>query len=460
MRKSLPLFILFLGMCLFPNSASALGLAPPTIEVESILRNTTQQRSVVLLRSPDDVGDFVLHVKPEGPNANFILGGESDIIFEKEDARKVYEFDLNPGDAPNGKYQVNLSFLKSIPKNTPSTQSSGFGVAIITGVTAQVFLTVGGEEYLNYELLNVSAEKTEVGKKLNVAYSLNNTGNIDWQIEKIQLEFKKKSDMSTVNSIEIPASGLTHAKAGQPNQHFSLSVEHGLPEGEYFLAATFFEKEKVAGTLQSQQSFTVFPAGTLAQKGSLKALTVNKSTYQSIEKVKLNAVFANEGDIGLDASLVTNIYRNNALLDLKKSDTYHLDPGEETTLSEIFTPDSDGSYKIEGYVEFGNKKTDMKTVEFEVGSSGSTASDKIGIKLNSFTGLGILSLIILACIFTYVMLKRRHKIEILKPVEQSPPSSDMTILPTPPPSSPPSESSSESSSASQSPDPQSTENLK
>src|SRR3989338_2920001 len=247
---SISIILLFLGICLFPNSAKAIGLSPPTISAPSFLRNTTQQRTVSLLRGIDDIGDVFIHVEPGGPAGHFISSGPDDIILKKDDKKIDYTFDINPGDAPNGEYEVYLRFLKTNPPDFLEKQDK-FAVSVVTGVTAQIFVTVGGEEHLSYSLLNIASDPAEVGKKLSLKYWISNTGNVDWKIGKIVFNFLKNSDKSLLKSTEIPALDIPNVKAGQENQQFNMLIDHGLTEGEYLLSAVFYEGEKEAGTIKS-----------------------------------------------------------------------------------------------------------------------------------------------------------------------------------------------------------------
>jgi hypothetical protein len=417
----LSLLLIIGGFFFFVHPALALGLSPPTVEIPSILRNTTQSRTVGLYRAPEDIGNVKIHVVPAGENAAFIISGEEDIVMLSGQNSVQYEFDINPGDAPNGNYEVRLRFLKINEEALGEDVKTGN--MVVTGVTAQILVTVGGVENLAYKLEAFSVDQTEVGRVVQATYQVSNTGNVDWRIEKIRFDFINTEDEKFIESVEVPSSGIEPVIAGKPYQQFPIMLEPKLIEGSYKVQAVFYSNGAEVGTLQAVSPLIVYTEGTLAQEGEISGVSVNKPSYNLGEKVKVDVVFQNTGEVDVDAVFVASVYRGDEVVDILRGKSYVVGRGDEMVFSEIYDPGSNkGMYTIEAYIEYGKRRTDAQKVSFEVSGSGIGGSifGKAGSFANSFIGLGILVVLLFAGVILY-RNKRKKKV----------------ILPPPPPPPPP-----------------------
>ena len=431
---ALSLLLIVGGFFFFVHPALALGLSPPTVEIPSILRNTTQSRTVGLYRASEDIGDVKMHVEPSGENAAFITSGEEDIVMLSGQNSVQYEFDINPGDAPNGDYEVHLRFLKI--NEGALGEDVKTGNMVVTGVTAQILVTVGGVENLAYKLEALSVDQTEVGRAVQATYQVSNTGNVDWRIEKIRFDFTNTEDEVLVESVEVSSSGIAPVTAGKPYQQFPLMLEPKLTEGSYKVQAVFYSNGTEVGTLQSGNALDVYAEGTLAQEGEISGISVNKPSYNSGEKVKVDVVFQNTGEVDVDAVFVASVYRGDEVVDILRGKSYVVGRGDEMVFSEIYDPKSiKGTYIIEAYVEYGKRRTDAQKISFEVLSSGIGGSifGKAGSFVNSFIGLGILVVLLFAGVILY-RNKRKKKVILPPP---PPPPSELPHEPIAPPILPP-----------------------
>lgn len=390
--------------------ADAIGISPPKFTIPSILRNTTQKKSITIVRSPDDVGDLHIEVEPGGDHPEFIKTGKDEFILYAGQKIYTYNFEINSQKTANGEYDVMLSFLKTPEK---ILLEKGTGSIIKTGATAQIHVVVGGEEKLSYELKSVFAEATEIDKEVTIKYITTNTGNVDWQADKIVLAFEDESDNSIVDTYEVSGENVPVIFAGDESKESSIIASPKLPEGKYFVRATFFDKGIQVGGLLSKNTFDVFPEGTLKQDGELKSLSTNKTVYSRGDKVKVDAVFINKGQIPVKATLFSNLYHNEEFIDLIKGKEYAVKVNEELVMTDVLDLKDDGAYKIDSYVEYGNRKTDIKTAEFTVGK---VKGNKNATESNSSFVLVVVGLVvlILTLIVIIVLPKMRLKKKLPK----------------------------------------------
>ena len=399
------------------QQVQAIGLSPPTIVIDSILRNTSQQRTVTISRAAGETGNIYIHIEPDAIDGTFLsTNGVDDIVILDGQPSVDYTFTINPGDAANGDYEQKLRFLKQAGPS--GAESGGSAVAVITGVTAQILVTVGGVESLSYELFSVSGEPTEVGQEVPVSYVVDNTGNVDWQPESILFSFIGTASGGVVDTYEATDTEVDLVTAGTLKQEFDLRVPVDLPEGEYGVSATFFYDGVQVGVVESTTTFSILKEGTLAQAGELESLTANKDSYGRGEKIKLDAVFTNTGEIAVDAILISNVYLDGEFVDLIRGQEFDVNTSESLVMTEILEFDDEGEYTIEAYVEFGNKKTRPEEVSFTVtdeivlGDDGAAAAvGALGSALNTYIGLGVLILLILIIV---ILLKRKKRKDIEK----------------------------------------------
>jgi len=400
---------LLISMSLFLSTpAHALGLSPPTLEIDSLLRGTTQTRSVRLYRAPEDVGDVYIHVEPNAADAEFFVLEQTDIVMYTGQNEIEYEFGITPADASNGTYELKLRFLKT---NDPSSSFALNAVRVVTGVTAQVFVTVGGEELLAYSLLSMYAQPTEEGIDTSIVYAVSNTGNVDWRPQKIEFAFFDVSG-ERVGEHTIQDDEIQPIRAGQENQSFTVQIPIELERGSHTVVATFYDADEVVGTLQTEQPFEVYAPGTLAQSGTLKGLSVNKNEFAPGEKVKLTATFQNDGEIGLTAVLITEITRDGEILDLLRSKEYSVAAGEEFVFSELIETGELGTYTVSSYVEYGKKQTSAEQVSFVVLKEAAALSfggEWAFSTLNSIIGLFGVAVFAVLLVVLFLAFKRRKK---------------------------------------------------
>ena len=341
--------------------AYALGLSPPVIIIPSILRGSQQHKSVTISRAPNDVGDLTIEVVPEGTYGNFIKAPTATFLMPAAQTSMKYDFLVDPGSAQDGDYRVEVSFLKGLSTESMKNRT---GSVVKTGVTAVLKVTVGGAQNVSYSFDNIQGQDTETALDTTVSYIIKNTGNVDWRPEKIHFSFLAKSDKQEVGSFDLVGDKIPVVFAGEDNKQITSTLSPTLPVGEYYVKATFFDKGKSVGELTSRNPFHVYPEGTLKQSGEITSITTNQTSYVTGDKILLTTVFKNTGAIPVKATFFANEYKDGKFVDLIRGKEYRLGLGENVTMSQVLSVHDAGTYRLDGYVEFGSRKTDIKSVTF------------------------------------------------------------------------------------------------
>lgn len=395
-----------IAVLILPFSAgAAIGLSPPSVYAPSVFRGIEQEFSMRLSRSGSVAEPLTINIEKRGDFANYIEG-PSEIVMAAGEDSAIYEFKIVPTEAANGDYEVIISFLVGV--SDPTVATEGSSVKIVTGVSGVVRFSVSGEEVVAYKVSNLSSSDTEIGQPLFMSLSIQNKGNVEWRPEKIQLTFLDANDATNIVSETILGEKISTVKPGGETSSVVLESMSKLIEGTYTVAADVYYKGEVVESLESFK-FTVYPSGTLAQRGELSIVTTNKTVYELGEKIKLDAVFENTGEIQVKGVLMTEIFKGDDYVDLVRAEEIYVDKGEKSNMSLIIDLDESGEYKLSSSVKYGNKQTESIDTLISVGvgvATGATAGQTLGF-LNSWFGIGILILILVGVVVAIKIIKKK-----------------------------------------------------
>lgn len=358
-------FASFLLFILLPvQNTLAMGMSPPIIPI-NLLRNTTQEKSVTIYRAPNEIGDMFMEIDISQSDGKFVQLTDKTFTIPAGQDKYEYHFSVNAGDAPNGEYKGQITFLK-VPE--PIKFEGGASSVVKVGATLLLPITIDGKELIDFELLSVRGLDTEIGKNLEIYYVLTNKGNVDWRPDKISLSFIDVDDETIVEKIDILKDSLPFAKAGTEFVESYFETKHSLPIGVYKLRAEFFQKETSVGVLETKEQLEVFPEGTLKQFAEITSVQTNKSVYSPGEKIKMDLEVENMGAIPVNAVFYASISRNGEFLDLVRGNEYEIPSGQKISMTQLLDYTKTGDYSVDTYVEYGKKKTAVKTITFKIQS--------------------------------------------------------------------------------------------
>lgn len=392
------------------SSKAAIGLSPPEVWAPSVFRGIEQSFSMRLSRSGSTDEPLTIDVTKRGEFAHFVEGASQVIIPAGENAIE-YDFKIVPTDAANGDYEVIISFL--VGNSGPSDTSGGNSVKVVTGVSGVVKFTVSGEELVAYEVSNLLGKDTEIGQPLFVSVNIKNNGNVEWQPEKIGLTFADVNDPTNIFSKTVAGDKISVIKPGGEVSVVDIELTSALIAGTYVATAQIYYQGQAVEELESAK-FSVYPSGTLAQRGELTSASTNKTAYDLGEKIKLDAVFKNIGKILVKGVLMTEIYKGDEYIDVVRGEEIYSDINEETEMSLLIDLDEAGDYRLSSYVKYGNKKTDSVETLVVVGggaAGGAAAGTALGF-MNSWVGIALLILILVIVVVVIKVLKGKKRLQI------------------------------------------------
>lgn len=399
------LIALILGVLYAPR-VYAIGISPPIIPVVGMLRNSVQTHSVAILVQDPAPHDIVYTVTPRGEYSHYIKG-PSEHIIPKGKTSALYTFDIEPIDAAVGSYEILLSFTEKaeVANDAEAKNGSGSGakVSVLQGATAVITLSISGEEKVSFNVLYGTVEDTELRIPLIGTYTVNNTGNVEWKPDSIELTVTDVKDAGNTTSFTIDGGDIPSVKPLKTDTS-SFSVGHKLIEGKYKGHMKFLYKGQIVAEFDTPP-FNIFAPGTLNQSGEIISVTTNKEVYTLGEQVVLKAVFKNTGDITVEANIETKIYMGEDFKNLEVSRKLGVERKQEIEFQQFIKLNEPGEYTFEVTAEFGNRRSDTKSISVTVEAKGVSA---IAVSLkDSLAILGFVIIIIFFLLFVYLRHKKK-----------------------------------------------------
>jgi hypothetical protein len=382
-----------------PLGTDALGISPPRIDVSAILRDTVQTKAFIISKSPEESGDIHVSVDTRGPHASAVVLPVASFTIPAGQDQYRYEFQIAPKLLANGEYDVPVRFLKDEPKAI--TVEGAASSAVRTGVEANVFFTIGGEEVVRYSLANFQVLNSEVGQQLAARLTIANTGNVTWVPSRMLFKFVDLHDAQNIVAASADPEDLPASLPGSTTE-VTVPVRAELIEGEY-------EVQLFLSTDGSQQEpdavfkpLSIYKTGTLAQKGELLSLTTNKASYSIGEKVKIVGEAHNTGMAPIMATLYTELSRGETVLDTLRSEDVLVVPGATELLTVYTTAEQKGEYTIDAHMRYGIQKTNKKEVTYAVIGS-------IAVLEGANSWAGISALVLFLVMGAWFIKRRRER---------------------------------------------------
>ncbi|MEK7458969.1 MAG: hypothetical protein AAB663_01030, partial [Patescibacteria group bacterium] len=335
-------------------------------------------------------------VSTRGDYASYIIFEPTFIIPDGVDGVE-FEFQIDGTKAAVGTYVVPITF--SLVPEAIAESATGNNVGVMTGATGMIEFTVSGDQVVGYTFISINAASVESDDGQFITLNISNTGNVDWRPEYAVATFTNQDDLTVITAENIPAEAFQLVPPGDGMSQ-QIEIAQTLPEGSYKVAMDFYDKGAVVGQLVSQP-FSVFAPGTLLQSGELLSVVTKNTEFSAGEKILLEGLFKNTGDVPIKGVFMTDVYKDGEYIDLVVGEELTVGIGAEAIFSQVVEPRQGGEYTLSSYVKFaGRKSTAVDVVLTVQGGSG-----VLGF-LNSIKGIVVLAMLIAAG--AGVMVARRR----------------------------------------------------
>jgi len=385
--------ILFILAFPLAVAAAGLGVGPAKIEISDALRGGEYKRtisikyigegeSILKLNAAGDVSDWVSFYERGGSTTPI----ESVTALAGEWTYAIVQFNI-PDDCPVGSATGTL-YVESVP---PEDSEHG-GVTVGLQGKVDVSITVTGTQILAGDVTSISATDIEVGYPLRVDVHFRNTGNV---VATPQVDVAITKDGAAIGSFTFAETEV------KPESSETICVEWDTADrelGEYLADVAVSLRDVIA---TQELTFDILPFGTLSREGVLTELSLEGNAKLGAI-AKIQATFANTGQIATKAKFIGEAYCDNELVDTLESEETLIPVGQEETLMSYIKLESPGNYDIKGYINYEGKKTEVKEISFAVGEAGGGLPFSLSTPL-----IGVI--VVLVAVIAFLALRRRRK---------------------------------------------------
>jgi hypothetical protein len=347
------------------SGARGIGVFPSSINFGDTLRAGEYFRTIGVLNNED--AEQTYSVAFDGQAAPWLsivdpndrTKAVDTVSAPAKDQGRVFLRLVVPADIPNGKYTGVVRVLTTVDEKNNGGNS---GVGVNVGAEISVTLNLTGTQNVAGSLVDVSAGDVETGSPFRIKTTVQNSGNvqvnpqIDLQVLDLQgavvgtASFSE--DLVYPDEIKIltPEWDTTGQKTGE--RIARVSVKFGNVD---------------LGTRELH--FNIMPLGTLTRSGELEGLSLEGSPSAG-SVAKVTAMFRNTGQIDARAQFLGEVFRDSVRVDAATSNEIAVVPGDVQPLVLFVHVTQDGTYKVEGKVNYEGKETDVQELVFTVGGGG------------------------------------------------------------------------------------------
>jgi hypothetical protein len=349
------------AMCLALISASALaiGVSPPRIILDGVMRGTHSQEQVML--SGIAAGQQV-SLRLDGNMADWIKLGEGPTFFFTDAKSMPLTIDVDvPATAANGFYNATLTIL-ALP--AANTKSSGAESTVAAGVTVFVSARVTGDQIRDFTITKTAIPVVEEGSPVVILFTIKNNGNVEAAPTWVHMNVFDKLRKTLVLSRDALSIGpvAPHTEATK-----AAAIVNTLSKEQYWVSITAYDGDKLI--YETQAPIEVVEKGSKLKSGLLHSIDA-PSTVEPGEIVKIVGRFENTGEVPVSASLKTEFYEGDKLIQVMESNATLVASGTKDDLTTYYMPPEGGTYTVKGFVQYDDKKTAVKDASFKVGTTG------------------------------------------------------------------------------------------
>jgi archaellum component FlaF (FlaF/FlaG flagellin family) len=355
-------------------SAAGVGVSPPALSYEKVLKGGTAQEQFTIFNSAD--ADVYYDIRVEG-NDWFSFEPNPPVKVPAKGNVKVNAIVNPPGDTANGVYNCTV-YVEPSGVNVTAGEGAVMGILPAIGITTSIEIT--GEQILAGNVYKISVESNEIDKPIRFKIGFANTGTVRAEPETSINILKDTKVMETLKkSDEII-----------PGEAKEITVEWiGKDIGDY----TGNVNVILDGKLLSEKDlkFKVLERGALTCKGEIVDVKVPKKVSVGMP-AKIEVGFKNTGSIALEAKIKGDVILNHELVKVIESEAVLIEVGKTETLTAYLNPEKPGDYLIDGDVVYEGKKAKISQITI---SAKSAEASGMNMNIILFSGLALIAAVIL-----------------------------------------------------------------
>ena len=333
--------------------AGGLGISPSVFDYDDFAKGNSYEAYSRVLNLENVNRD--IHIDAIGTGSQWIkimdaVTNETYGVYTipgKSDRQFTVIFDI-PNDAPNGFYEGYLQV-------EPTTTEGDGNVNIV--VRSYYKFLVGGNEVINGSVKSISSRNTEAGQTLRIVYDFTNSGNTQVApFAHVQI-FK---DGNKIDEVRIDGS-MVKAKTTSTQEILWNTSNRGT--GNFSAnVKIFLDNESI---FNEDLEFYLENVGTFLAEAIVGEVAL--PDVWSIEEVgKIEVTYFNIGNIDFNAKLVSEVWKNDKLIDVLNSDGVLIKAGTSEDILLYYKPENNGDYTLKNKVVYSGKEEILEDISINV----------------------------------------------------------------------------------------------
>jgi len=342
-----------------------IGVYPGAIDFGETLRAGEYFRTIGVLNNENVEQAFRFEFAGEaGPWLSIVDPNDRTQVLDvvhapPKDQARVFLRLLVPPDVPNGVHTGLALVLTTVDEGNAN---EGAGVSVNVGAEISVELNLTGTQIITGSVVDVVTRDVEVGSPLRIETTIQNSGNI---------QVNPQIDLQVVDPQgAILGKASFSEEVVYPNEIKTLTPEwdtEGQKTGERIARVSVKFGNVDLGTREAH--FNIVAVGTLTRAGELEGLAL-EGTPSVGSVVKVIAKFRNTGEIDTQSQFLGEVFRDSVRIEATSSEERVVEPGNVVPLELFVDVTQNGTYKVQGKVNYEGKETDVQELVFTVGGGG------------------------------------------------------------------------------------------
>jgi len=398
-KKILTFTLLFLitfsSLAIEKADATGLGVGPNYINFDSALKNTTYKQTIFIFN--ENNYDIEAELEIWGEPKDWIkfyeknaLCCEINSVYISNNSNKPIDCHISvPKDIINDLYEAVIYVnIFQVDNTKPDSNYSSVDLSL----PIEVFVNVTGEQDYNVSVERISFQNVEIGNPAPITIQFKNNGNV---------QASPKLDVTITKDniyIEKIASKSKNIEPGKSSIHTFEWNTTGKVSGKYNAYFEIYEGNN--NIIQENVSVELFPIGSIERNGTFNGITVEGDLKKG-EIARILATFSNLGLTKLEAQFFGEIYLDGNLIGTIESEKVKVAKYQTHQFISYLNLNTNGEYRIKGYILYGGTPTETKELKFNVGIN-LLGSPKVIILLVGFFTIG------LAVLLYYIYKNRRR----------------------------------------------------
>lgn len=361
-----------------PLTTHATGISPSMFVLEGAVSNVPITQTFFVSRTFTDVPE-VIRLSARGEAKDMITFPDGPLqLFNVGEGGKKLRFTITPGNIAKGHYKgsIRAEQTQVAPEVIADLQAgasieqvaakSFAGAYNLSAAQLDIDMIVTNEITEKWEVVDQDLSKAEEDSPVSFNVMIDNKGSVATKPGKVEVKIREEKGVEFPYQETVPGEQLALIPPYTLKPE-SVLTNIRLKIGRYFAYIKVYDRDGKLVYDSGKVFLEIVPQGTLAQKGELRVLKVDKytpqgdtmPTYKPNEPAVISGVFGNLGAVGVRTLLTVEVHKDGEKKDLLKSQEAFVPKAAEGEFDIDYKFPEEGVYDLKGYFAYGISKTNI-----------------------------------------------------------------------------------------------------